>query len=410
MPKGGRLAPAEIDALAEWIRGGAVWPAAPPATTGSTSVPGAAASNTDTGARAAAYAIKPEQRAFWSFQPIRRPAVPAVSHGTWPKSDIDRFIVAKLEHEGLAPVGAADKLTLIRRASLDLTGLPPTPEEIDAFEKDDSPESFAKVVDRLLALQREIRAHLIRSRGSAGLSAVKRTTAADTIYELDAQIDPLVEEFFAEWGKSTPLVLVAEGIYDEHGDEGPVGVQELPPDGPTTAMGWRVAPSSLTELLLRLRHDYGDLPLLITENGASFDDPPVDGGGVVEDPQRVEYLRDHVAAVERAVGAGVDVRGYYVWSLLDNFEWSFGYTRRFGLVHVDFATQRRTLKDSAEWYGRISGQASEIERRATTPRTPAASSSSISATSACGETTTPLPMKQSTVPRRMPPATFRRCG
>jgi mono/diheme cytochrome c family protein len=148
MPKGGRLAPAEIDALAEWIRGGAVWPAAPPA---ATSVPGAAASNALAGARAAAYAIKPEQRAFWSFQPIRRPAVPAVSHGTWPKSDIDRFIVAKLEHEGLAPVGAADKLTLIRRASLDLTGLPPTPDEIDAFETDDSPEAFAKVVDRLLA-------------------------------------------------------------------------------------------------------------------------------------------------------------------------------------------------------------------------------------------------------------------
>src|SRR5436190_5436613 len=151
MPKGGRLAPAEIDALAEWIRGGAVWPAAPPAATAATSVPGAAASNTVAGVRAAAYAIKPEQRAFWSFQPIRRPAVPAVSHGTWPKSDIDRFIVAKLEHEGLAPVAAADKLTLIRRASLDLTGLPPTPDEIDAFEKDDSPESFAKVVDRLLA-------------------------------------------------------------------------------------------------------------------------------------------------------------------------------------------------------------------------------------------------------------------
>src|SRR5437667_4436429 len=93
MPKGGRLAPAEFDALAEWIRGGAVWPAAPPATTVSTSVPGAAASNTVAGSRAAAYAITPEQRAFWSFQPIRRPAVPAVSHGTWPKSDIDRFIV-----------------------------------------------------------------------------------------------------------------------------------------------------------------------------------------------------------------------------------------------------------------------------------------------------------------------------
>jgi beta-glucosidase len=134
------------------------------------------------------------------------------------------------------------------------------------------------------------------------------------------------------------------------GDQGLIGVEELPPDGPTTAMGWRVAPDALTELLLRLKRDYGDLPLLITENGASFDDPPIDGTGVVEDAQRVEYLRSHIAAVERAVGAGVDVRGYYVWSLLDNFEWEHGYSSRFGIVGVDFESQRRTPKRSALWY------------------------------------------------------------
>jgi len=134
------------------------------------------------------------------------------------------------------------------------------------------------------------------------------------------------------------------------GDRGPIGVEELPPDGPTTAMGWRVAPDALTELLLRLKRDYGDLPLLITENGASFDDPPLNGHAVVEDPQRVEYLRGHIAAVERAVGAGVDVRGYYVWSLLDNFEWEHGYSSRFGIVGVDFESQRRTPKRSALWY------------------------------------------------------------
>jgi beta-glucosidase len=134
------------------------------------------------------------------------------------------------------------------------------------------------------------------------------------------------------------------------GDRGPIGVEELPPDGPTTAMGWRVAPDALTELLLRLKRDYGDLPLLITENGASFDDPPIDGTGVVEDAQRVDYLRGHIAAVERAVGAGVDVRGYYVWSLLDNFEWEHGYSSRFGIVGVDFESQRRTPKRSALWY------------------------------------------------------------
>ena len=132
-------------------------------------------------------------------------------------------------------------------------------------------------------------------------------------------------------------------------DGGPLGVEELPWNGPRTAMGWTVEPTSLTKLLLRLKHDYRDLPLLITENGASFDDPAA-GNGVVEDPKRVAYLRDHIAAVERAVEEGVDVRGYYVWSLLDNFEWEQGYASRFGIVAVDFDDQRRTPKRSALWY------------------------------------------------------------
>jgi hypothetical protein len=137
MPKGGRLEPREVEALVEWVRAGAVWPAA------AVSVPAAPAP--------AAYTITPEHRAFWSFQPIRKPAVPAVNHPGWAKTDIDRFVLARLERDGLTPARAADRRTLIRRAALDLTGLPPTPEEIDAFQKDESPEAFAKVVDRLLA-------------------------------------------------------------------------------------------------------------------------------------------------------------------------------------------------------------------------------------------------------------------
>ena len=115
-------------------------------------------------------------------------------------------------------------------------------------------------------------------------------------------------------------------------------------------MGWRIVPPALTELLVRLKHDYGDIPLVITENGASFDDPPIDGNEVVEDPQRMEYLRGHVAAVESAIDKGVDVRGYYVWSLLDNFEWEHGYSSRFGIIGVDFESQRRAPKRSALWY------------------------------------------------------------
>jgi beta-glucosidase len=91
---------------------------------------------------------------------------------------------------------------------------------------------------------------------------------------------------------------------------------------------------------------------MVTENGAAFADE-VAADGSVRDPRRVAYLRDHVDAVHSAIEADVDVRGYFVWSLLDNFEWSYGYDRRFGIIHVDYATQRRTWKDSAHWYRRL---------------------------------------------------------
>jgi len=152
MPKNGHLKPEEIDTLAQWIRAGAPWftlaavaPAAAKAADAATAKSDPPASPSST------YIISPEKRAFWSFQPIHEPPVPAVSHADWAKTDIDRFVLARLEKEGLTPVRAADKLTLIRRATLDLLGLPPTPEEIDAFEKDDAPDAFAKVIDRLLA-------------------------------------------------------------------------------------------------------------------------------------------------------------------------------------------------------------------------------------------------------------------
>jgi mono/diheme cytochrome c family protein len=152
MPKGGRLRPDEVDALSEWVRAGAPWfNASAPTATAAASV---AAEKPAAPPPAPAYVIKPEQRAFWSFQPLAHAPAPAVSHASWAKSEIDRFILARLEKEGLTPVRAADKRTLIRRATMDLTGLPPTPEEIDAFEADASPDAFAKVIDRLLASPR----------------------------------------------------------------------------------------------------------------------------------------------------------------------------------------------------------------------------------------------------------------
>jgi Protein of unknown function (DUF1549)/Protein of unknown function (DUF1553)/Planctomycete cytochrome C len=162
MPKGGQLKPDEVQALVEWVRAGAVWPASPASGSPAASAgkpliagePSAASASKPAAAPAPSYIIKPEQRAFWSFKPLATPPVPAVSHTSWPKSDIDRFVLARLEKEGLTPVRAADKRTLIRRATLDLIGLPPTIDEIEAFEKDDSPAAFAKVVDRLLASPR----------------------------------------------------------------------------------------------------------------------------------------------------------------------------------------------------------------------------------------------------------------
>lgn len=126
----------------------------------------------------------------------------------------------------------------------------------------------------------------------------------------------------------------------------------VPPSGPLTAMGWPIAPDQLTILLRRIRDDWGPIPIAITENGAAFDDGPLIAGRI-EDPRRTAFLADHLAAVADVVKDGVEVTDYLVWSLLDNFEWSYGYTKRFGIVHVDYATQERTLKDSARWYAEL---------------------------------------------------------
>jgi len=119
-----------------------------------------------------------------------------------------------------------------------------------------------------------------------------------------------------------------------------------------TQMDWEVAPDGLRDVLLALHAEYAPREIVITENGAAYPDS-VDPDGRIRDEARVSYLARHVAAVGDAIAAGVPVSGYHVWSILDNYEWSLGYERRFGLVRVDFATQRRTLKDSGDWYRRL---------------------------------------------------------
>jgi len=120
-----------------------------------------------------------------------------------------------------------------------------------------------------------------------------------------------------------------------------------------TETGWEVFAPALTETLVWIKSRYGGIPLYVTENGAAFNDPPTVRNGRVVDNLRVDYLREHILAVHAAIQRGVDVRGYMVWSLLDNLEWSQGYSKRFGIVHVDFATQERTPKESAHFYSKV---------------------------------------------------------
>ncbi len=120
-----------------------------------------------------------------------------------------------------------------------------------------------------------------------------------------------------------------------------------------TETGWEVFPQGLTDMLTGIKELYGDAPIYITENGAAFFDPPTAEGRRIRDPLRVDYFHKHIRAVHSAIKKGVNIRGYFAWSLLDNLEWSLGYSKRFGIVHVDFRTQKRTLKDSANFYARV---------------------------------------------------------
>jgi beta-glucosidase len=120
-----------------------------------------------------------------------------------------------------------------------------------------------------------------------------------------------------------------------------------------TQTKWEVYPDGLTDTLLAVKARYGGIPLYVTENGAAFYDPPTADGGTLDDPLRVDYLREHLRAARKALEKGVDLRGYFVWSLLDNFEWSHGFSKRFGIVHVDYENQRRTPKASARFYSEV---------------------------------------------------------
>jgi beta-glucosidase len=156
-------------------------------------------------------------------------------------------------------------------------------------------------------------------------------------------------------GHGRPLDFLGINYYTGHvvrAGEGPLGFEVVPPAGEATEMGWAIRPEGLRQLLVRVSRDYAPPRIYVTENGAAFPDEP---SGV--DPRRVAYLRDHFAAAADAIEDGVPLAGYFVWSLMDNFEWQHGLTKRFGLVYVDYDSLARTVKDSGRFFAAVAGVA-----------------------------------------------------
>ena len=204
------------------------------------------------------------------------------------------------------------------------------------------------------------------------LSATMRADAYVNRYYLDpvflgAYPPELAETFGAAWPTFAdadldfirqPLDFLGVNYYSRQMVQHAPGVWPLETTGVRqdrqahTALDWEVYPQGLTDILEWVASRYGPVPLYITENGAAFYDPP-QADGAVDDPLRRRYVRDHLRAARAALRQGVDLRGYFVWSLLDNFEWAHGYSKRFGLVHVDYATQHRTIKASGRFYAEV---------------------------------------------------------
>jgi len=174
------------------------------------------------------------------------------------------------------------------------------------------------------------------------------STAPDFIQPGDFDSFAAATDFLAINYYSRSIVKAAD---PQHFD--PAAIERLPaPQSNQTEMGWEIFPFGLYELLSRVYWEYKPAELIISENGASYSDGP-DAAGRISDVRRIAYLHSHIAAVGRAIQSGVPVTGYYQWSLMDNFEWAFGYTQRFGMVYVDFETQQRLPKDSALWYRQV---------------------------------------------------------
>jgi beta-glucosidase len=140
--------------------------------------------------------------------------------------------------------------------------------------------------------------------------------------------------------------------YAKADPEAPFGAGQVEREGEKTATGWLVEPKGFEDLLIRVQNDYEPDEIYVTENGAAFDDPKPENGRV-NDLRRTSYIHDHLLAAHRAIEAGTTLKGYFVWSLMDNFEWAQGYSKRFGITYVDYESQERTIKDSGHWYAGV---------------------------------------------------------
>jgi beta-glucosidase len=168
--------------------------------------------------------------------------------------------------------------------------------------------------------------------------------SVDEMDEIAAPLDFLgVNSYFPQYVRAAPI-----GPGSDWGVAAPTEAEYHRLGLETTEMGWPVVPDAFRELFERVQRDYHPPAIYVTENGAAFADELEDNA--VHDARRTRYLADHLSALAEAIDAGADVRGYFVWSLLDNFEWGLGFAKRFGITHVNYATQKRTVKDSGRWY------------------------------------------------------------
>ena len=220
------------------------------------------------------------------------------------------------------------------------------------------------------------------SQSPEDLAAVQRADAYMNRQYLDpvflgkypAEMRDIFGEAWPEWADDDmrlikqPIDFLGVNYYTRrverhHPEYLPLRTKHVPqPQHTTTDTHWEVFPEALTRVLLWVNERYGasKLPIYITENGAAFYDPPHTIDGRIEDPLRVEYYRQHLRAAHEAMSKGVNLRGYYAWSLLDNYEWAHGYGKRFGIVHVDYSTQQRTVKSSGRYYSSVIHSKGEI--------------------------------------------------